>query len=878
MNPLVKKEIRLLAPSFMVAVLLAMVQGITRPYDFYVASLLFFGLTIMALTTIGREASLNTFSLLMSQPTERIRIWKTKLSVLAVAFLIVFVVWLVAFGIAFFNSSVDADAAENAYNLFITICLIGTATFTGGLWTTLLLRQIAGAFWLTLLVPAVLAGLTTGFTGFLAENNSGNVIIPVLCVVLGIYSVGGFLFARWLFFRAQDVGWSGGNLELPEWKIFARPENAVSLRNRKPVFALFKKEFQLQQAAFMGAVGLLALHIGIIVLRKYHHFAKDSAGEVLTSIFWLLWLVLAPVIGSISVAEERRLGVMEGQLCLPVSRRVQFATKWVFTLCLATFLGGVMPMLLEDIAAGLGAQNPALATSQGFDFFWLHFTVMVAAAWLALVSSFASTLAKTFLQAIGVAIVTLVGWAMLISGFAVSHRLIYGSFPTNSFLPLVISTPTIIFTLLWLAYLNFKNFRDGWSLWRRNILGIAWALVFTAVSSAAVYNRIWDVFEPAEPPHGSAKLTLANPPTFQIARYNNLLVRLPDGRVWFDMLGDSPYDYYGGSVGWKYLWQMLAHPMPESIGPKQFLAGSNWVAATTARMHFIWSAGKTSFSASDFMETVGIQPDGTLWISDKPETNKGTAGTLHQFGSETNWRQLAQGNTSFVLLKTDGTLWRWGCPTNEMHQWPGLRAFTPYQFGTNSDWQELFTLGRIFAKRTDGRVWLLDVDWKTGKDELVRETNYDEIIPQTASSAGEQATAFVRSDGTLWVLNRYWDEKSRQTLGTGILQVGKENDWRAVAVNQMMMVALKADGSLWRWQFKNGNIVRAANNPPTRLGIHNDWVAITSRWSSVIALAADGSLWLWPDKKSYDNGYLLKLPKQPQFLGNVFGKADAKAP
>src|ERR1039458_8500154 len=176
MNPLVKKEIRLLLPSFMVAVLLAMVQGITRPYDFYVASLLFFGLTIMALTTIGRESSLNTFSAMLAQPAERIRIWQTKLSVLAVAFLIVFLLWLGAFGIAFFNSSVDADTAENSYNLFIAICLIATATFTGGLWTTLLLRQIAGAFWLTLLVPAVLAGLTTGFTGFLAENNSGNVI------------------------------------------------------------------------------------------------------------------------------------------------------------------------------------------------------------------------------------------------------------------------------------------------------------------------------------------------------------------------------------------------------------------------------------------------------------------------------------------------------------------------------------------------------------------------------------------------------------------------------------------------------------------------------------------------------------------------------
>ena len=85
MNALVKKEIRLLLPSWIVAMLLALVQAITRPYDFYVACLLFFGLTIMALTTIGRESSLNTFSLLLAQPAERMRIWQTKLSVLAVA-------------------------------------------------------------------------------------------------------------------------------------------------------------------------------------------------------------------------------------------------------------------------------------------------------------------------------------------------------------------------------------------------------------------------------------------------------------------------------------------------------------------------------------------------------------------------------------------------------------------------------------------------------------------------------------------------------------------------------------------------------------------------------------------------------------------------
>src|ERR1017187_8311676 len=453
MNALVKKEIRLLLPSWIVAVLLALVQAIARPYekpyDFYVVCLLFFGLTIMALTTIGRETSLNTFSLLLSQPAERMRIWQTKLSVLAVAFLTVFGVWLVAFGIAVMNSNAEASDAASSYNLFITICLIATATFTGGLWTTLLLRQVAGAFWLTLLVPAVLSGFSAAS---LAQSESNSAIIAVLCVVFAIYSVGGFLFARWLFFRAQDVGWSGGVISLPEWKFFAaRTENAISLRIRKPIFALVKKELQLQQASLMGAVGLLVLHIGVIVLRKYHPYAKDSAGEVLTAIFWVLWLVMPVIIGSVAVAEERRLGVMEGQLCLPVSRRVQFAIKGFLTLFLAIFLGGVMPMLLETTGVALGARNQAFTSdnhTNEFGFFLFLLGSAVFSAWLALVSFFASTLARSFLQAVGLAIATFFCCTLFIPVLAAGRMMFFDRIPVHSVLPLVITVPTLIVGLL----------------------------------------------------------------------------------------------------------------------------------------------------------------------------------------------------------------------------------------------------------------------------------------------------------------------------------------------------------------------------------------------------------------------------------------------
>jgi ABC-type transport system involved in multi-copper enzyme maturation permease subunit len=880
MNALVKKEIRLLLPSWIVAMLLALVQAIARPYDFYVASLLFFGLTIMALTTFGRETSLNTFSLLLAQPAERMRIWQTKISVLAVAFLTVFVLWLVCFFISTFQGFATNDYDD--YNLFITICLIATATFTGGLWTTLLLRQVAGAFWLTLLVPAVLSGFSAVF---LAQSQSNSTVIAVLCVVFAIYSVGGFLFARWLFFRAQDVGWSGGVISLPEWKFFAaRSKSAVSTRNRKPIFALFKKEFQLQQVSLMGAAGLLVLHISVIVLRKYHPFAKDSASEVLTAIFWMLWLVLPVVIGAMAVAEERRLGVMEGQLCLPVSRRIQFAIKGFFTLSLAIFLGGVMPMLLENIAVGFGAHNPMFTPEGGLGVLLFQSSIVAFAGWLALVSFFASTLARSFLQAVGLGIATFIGCMLLIPVFTNNRMIFFDSLSVHSFLPIVIGVPTIIVTLLWLAYLNFKNFRDGWPLWRRNLLGFTGTFVFIVLTTTAIYNRAWEIFEPAEPPHGPAIFSLANPPKLN-SEYGDLLVQLPDGRVWFNNLSR---DFFGNQPSrWKELWLELVPPLPKSAGAQQFVAGSNWVSAMAKHIvfyqHYEEAGNKPENHVVGYLDMVGVQADGTLWISDGKTNGIWIGDKMNRFGDGTNWQQVVRSYAGVLLLKNDGTLWRRGTNNfgwnNWQTNWPSLRTYPLHQIGTDSDWKEIRGYWNTLVQKSDGSVWSANVKDEHWQDKFHRETNLDQVSFQTLSSTGNGDMAYVRPDGTLWMSGDY--QQNGTNVYSGFVRVGTETNWTAVALTWNKMVALKSDGSLWQWAFNRTwnfinqeNLFRLIQKPPMRVGIHNDWVAIADTWGDVTALTADGSLWLWPDREQYEQYTLLKLPKQPQFLGNVFGKAD----
>ena len=142
-----------------------------------------------------------------------------------------------------------------------------------------------------------------------------------------------------------------------------------------------------------------------------------------------------------------------------------------------------MPMLLEDMAAGLGARNLALRPEPNaeLDYFWFNFWVVTAAAWLTLVGFYGSTLSRSFLQAVGLGIATFfISFALL----AINGQEVFRGFlSVHSFLPVVVAIPTIIITLLWLAYLNYKNFQPGWPLWRRNLLGFAGAFIFIIVAS-----------------------------------------------------------------------------------------------------------------------------------------------------------------------------------------------------------------------------------------------------------------------------------------------------------------------------------------------------------------------------------------------------------
>jgi ABC-type Na+ efflux pump permease subunit len=356
MNAFVRKEVRLLLPSFVLGLLLACsvwlwpersdaptgIRAVLVVLPFLVWPVV---LILMTLSSFGRELSAGTFSQLLVQPVPRARVWWTKTLLLAAAVVLIWAVWWISLS---HHSEFLALPREEQRDTFLTTVLFVVAAYSGGLWTALLVRQFAAAFWLTLLAPAALATAIAGL--FSRESDTVHPALRAALIIgLSLYGVGGFLFARWLFLRAQDTQWTGGTIALPSVRglagLFRRRGDR---RQWRPRAALWMKELQLHQSQFVLAAALALLHVAVIATRKFGGgFKNTPALAFLLEQFWVLWLAMPLLVGCTAVAEERKLGTLEAQLCMPLRRRMQFFVKFVSALLLSVLLGAAMPVLFE---------------------------------------------------------------------------------------------------------------------------------------------------------------------------------------------------------------------------------------------------------------------------------------------------------------------------------------------------------------------------------------------------------------------------------------------------------------------------------------------------------------------------------------------------
>jgi hypothetical protein len=522
MSAALRKEIRLLLPAWIVALVAAtlpvwLMGSEVQQLNYYpqgnatiwhgfsllhgqiqmmhnVALVVFSaGALLLALASFGLEMSFGTFPSLLAQPRPRLQIWSMKVGVLAAAFASVAAVATLSWWLRLYEvhseflefargwhvrfqsnrpldmNQVYAGFARGWYETvqplpliehLHCILLLTVVAFVGGLWTTLLLRQIVAALWFAILVPWSLFGVFSPFLRVPLADGGASFDMAGFALITCGYAAIGYGLARWLFLHAQDkqaqeatdaVAWSF----LPA---FSKPRRPV------PVAALLVKELRLQQGTLAIAVGLILLHLAAMAAPAYLSAAMASKYSFLSEV-WMMWWLAPLLVGCASIAEERRGQTLQNILCLPVEPILQFIIKLLVVFGLGLFLGAVVPWWLEQLRPAGELQHSAV-TDIGLP------GLLLIAAIITGIGCYASSLSGAFLQAIGGAI------GILLMSFIVVDTL---PFLLRAFQDAAqhFSWPVLIVTCFFLTYANFKQLRITWRQWYRNgaiLLVVVYAL------------------------------------------------------------------------------------------------------------------------------------------------------------------------------------------------------------------------------------------------------------------------------------------------------------------------------------------------------------------------------------------------------------------
>jgi ABC-type transport system involved in multi-copper enzyme maturation permease subunit len=895
MNALIRKEARLLLPGAGAVLLMAVLLGFAveprgptialRSWLLivtFVASPVL--LVVLVLDSFGREISHGTFSQLLSQPVSRERLWWSKTLPLALAVLGLTAVWCLCLS---FGPYATSESASHRLDLIKLAFAFALAAYSGGLWTVLLLRQVAAAFWLTILLPFGLMAGTSLVLSDLFGVKAEHVIELAVGLILGGYSVVGYFFARRLFLRAQDVAWTGGNVELPAFGIWSRRQagTVAAPANGRPRRALFLKELQLHQPLLLMAGVLALLHLGVVLVRHFGgEFAQRPLVVVVLSVFWLLWFVMPLLVGCSAVAEERKLGTLEAQLCLPVKRSRQHFIKLGVALAVGALLGGVMPLVFEWKMLMRPVVEPS-GLAAAFGWFGLAYELMtlvarclpalillLAATSVCALSFYVSTLTRSTLQGLAPAVACcIVTWVLLLIGWQTGEQFNLGLWrgPIACF----VVGPVMVATLYALSRANFKHVLVGWRVVARNFLLVGVALMAAAALTSAVYHRAWEVFCDFKVTRGPARLEQREVHNWAVGQLQ-AHVHLNDGRVWAALPTKDWLRHAGVLLG-----------MAPSFEAGRFLEATNWA----------------SVSVSSLM-SAGVRRDGTLWVAE--QSGRGPAGgfpslqTMIRYGTGENWASVSvRGGGDLLLLSQDGSLW--GMGTNRLastRKRQVLTNFTAQRFGTDSDWAEMSSVGwgKALRKR-NGTTWHSSYGKNSGvevirlaeRTDVYRATAFDGVKLDQTLWVAELATGGVLigvgEDGALRAVGRWQLSTNQATqrqeyqLAASRDQIGTDTNWVALAGNTSNFIALKTNGTLWRWNLTSGEAAWLAQAKPARFDSHSDWVGLVVAEDGVAALAADGSIWFWRLESRYQGSQgtrLLAPSRRPELVANMFGGSN----
>lgn len=360
MNAIIKKERRLLRPTFVATVAITVASALifngSEASDI-VMIVFAVGAGLMAASVFGSEFNARTMLLLLSQPVPRHQIWQEKMRELGLELAASFVVLLIS--LAFLVRGEGRLQSFSASSVMM-LAVAPLVAFCSTPFASLSIRNTLGAMAATIGFPWVLVMLLLGadwlvshallgWDRFLLDKVStwsshlfvSIVVLAVLIYCSVLYWLG---YRTFLDFEIMDS--QSQDVALPavvEDKLAGWTEGLVP-GFTGPVASLVRKELRLHRVSFI-VVGSLVLVTPFLAVARMLHRSDLTGGLLLAPL--MVCIILIPFLtGLATVAEERNLGVMNWQLTLPVSPATQWKVKLLVAFCTCIVLGVMIPGLL----------------------------------------------------------------------------------------------------------------------------------------------------------------------------------------------------------------------------------------------------------------------------------------------------------------------------------------------------------------------------------------------------------------------------------------------------------------------------------------------------------------------------------------------------
>ena len=393
--PIVWKEIRALLPAWS-ACLVALAAAAAADDPRLVAAGVFayaFGSIALGAQSMGHEYAHRTLGILLSQPTERRRVFATKLAVLAT---MLPVLAALAYGVL---SRSDALGWSRQVTLYLAL-LPALCGLLVAPWLTMVGRSALAGVVFTIAIPgAMLVGCEAiGVMKYSAASAEVDVFRLAVWpnTVLALCACGA-IFGWHRFMRLEAIEGSGAEIQLTRWFAVQRH------RAGHPIWRLVQKEFHLQQLTLV----LVGVYVaGWVTVSALKYFVPELRGFPIIPATMLYLALLAILMGSLASAEERQFGTLEWQILLPVAAWQQWLVKAGTVLALAFAFGIGLPALLIYIDPSASEFRDAVTV-------WRQTTILIVL--LTTGSLYVSSLSTSGLRALVVSFPAIFVTAVLVT-------------------------------------------------------------------------------------------------------------------------------------------------------------------------------------------------------------------------------------------------------------------------------------------------------------------------------------------------------------------------------------------------------------------------------------------------------------------------------